>query len=247
MSQSVFQRVFSKKDTDSADESTGNFEGPNPYVNARRERNDVIGSVFFQRNVWIAAAFLFGVIALAAVAGLIQIGSQSKFIPFVVSVDKVGQAAYAGVAQQSTAVDPKITKAIVGAFVSDIRLVTIDISLQTKAIERVYAYMVPGDPAYVKATEMYNNEKLNPFKRAPTETATIKIESILQQTANSWQVDWTETVRDRKGVLKENPFLMRGIFTTENFPHDESATESRINENPLGVYVVDYNMQRVLK
>lgn len=246
MSESLFKRVFANRKEDSTAD-TKNIDGPNPYVNARRERNDVVGSVFFQRNMWIAAAFLFGTIAVSAVAGLIQIGGQSKFVPYIVSVDKVGQAAYAGVAQQATAVDPKITQAIVGGFVSDLRLVTIDISLQTKAIERVYAYMVAGDPAYVKASEMYNNDKLNPFKRAPTEMTSIKIESIIQQTANSWQVDWTETVRDRKGVLKENPFLMRGIFITENFPHDERATEARIKDNPLGVYVVDYNMQRVLK
>lgn len=246
--QQFFQYFMSKKKATEDDSTPATpFDGPNPYLNARREHNDVTGSIIVQRNLWIAAAFFFGCIGLASVGGLIYVAAQSKFIPYIVEVDKLGQAANAGVAQQTSAVDPKITKAIVSAYISDYQLVTIDISLQTKAIERVYAFMVPGDPAYVKAGEKYNNERLNPFKRAATETTSIKIESILQQTANSWQVDWIETVRDRKGVLKEPPFMMRAIVTTEQFPHDEMASDKSLTDNPLGVYIVDHNMQRVLQ
>jgi type IV secretory pathway TrbF-like protein len=51
---------------------------------------------FRQRQTWQVIGILSLLIALAGVGGVIHIGSQSKFIPYVVQVDKMGQTIAAG-------------------------------------------------------------------------------------------------------------------------------------------------------
>ncbi|WP_242468393.1 VirB8/TrbF family protein [Burkholderia plantarii] len=47
-----------------------------------------MGGVVSQRQTWQVIGILSLLIALAGVGGVIHIGSQSKFIPYVVEVDK---------------------------------------------------------------------------------------------------------------------------------------------------------------
>src|SRR5574338_1111009 len=61
-------------------------EAENPYLAARRTWNDHVGSVISQRQTWQVIGILSLLIALAGVGGVIHIGSQSKFIPYVVEV-----------------------------------------------------------------------------------------------------------------------------------------------------------------
>lgn len=71
-------------------------EAENPYLAARRTWNDHVGGVVSQRQTWQVIGILSLLIALAGVGGVIHIGSQSKFIPYVVEVDKLGQTVAAG-------------------------------------------------------------------------------------------------------------------------------------------------------
>ena len=64
----------------------------NPYLNARRAWNEHVGDVVSARRAWQAAGFVSLLIALAAVGGVVYIGSQSKFVPYVIEVDKLGEA-----------------------------------------------------------------------------------------------------------------------------------------------------------
>ena len=71
---------------------------------------------------------------------------------------------------------------------------------------RVYAVLATGDPATAKMNEWLNGTpESNPFKRADTEMVSVEIKSVMPQTDSTWQVDWVETVRDRKGVMKGGP------------------------------------------
>ncbi len=47
---------------------------PNPYLNARRDWNDHVGSVVSSRQTWQIIGILSLLIALAGVGGMIQIG-----------------------------------------------------------------------------------------------------------------------------------------------------------------------------
>ena len=93
-------------------------------------------------------------------------------------------------------------------------MVTPDVALQRKAIFGVYAMLSPDDPATAKMNEFLNGRPdWNPFKRAEKETVSTEIVSVMAQTPETWQVDWTETVRDRQGFVKIPPYRMRALVT----------------------------------
>ena len=222
-------------------------QGDNPYLAARRSWNDHVGGVVASRQLWQVVALLSLLIALASVGGMVYIGSQSRFVPYVVEVDKLGQPVAVAPAQQALAADPRVVRAAVAAFVSDARLVTPDIALQRKAIYRLYSMLAANDPATAKTNEWLNGtDQSSPLKRAAMETVSTEIISALPQTADTWQVDWTETVRDRQGVLKAAPFRMRALLTVYTVPATPQTTEEQLRNNPLGIYVRDFSWAKQL-
>jgi type IV secretory pathway TrbF-like protein len=57
-------------------------------------------------------------IALAGVGGVIHIGSQSKFVPYVVQVDKLGQTVAVAPVIAPHRADPRVIQASVASFIS---------------------------------------------------------------------------------------------------------------------------------
>lgn len=220
-------------------------ESDNPYLSARRTWNDHMRGMQASRNMWQLLAILCLLIALASIGGMIYLGSQSKFVPYVVQVDKLGEAIAVSRADRMQVLDERIVHAQLAAFINDLRIVTPDVALQRKAIFRAYALLSGNDPATVKANQWYNGtEENNPFKRAETITVSIEIVSVLPQTHETWQVDWLEKVHDRQGQLVESPFPMRALVRIYQKPATQTTTEEQIRNNPLGIYVQDFSWSK---
>lgn len=221
-------------------------ESQNPYVSARRTWNDYTGGQIAARRMWQAVGIASLMIVLACVGGLINVASQSKFIPYVVEVDSIGKTVAGGPANQTTIVDPRITKAAVSDFISDARLVTPDIALQRKAVFRVYSRLEPTEPATKKMGEYLNGSPdSNPFARASKEMVSIEIKTVLPQTADTWQIDWIETTRDRQGGVIGQPAFWRALVTVYIAAPAPGTKEEQLILNPLGVYVRDYSWQKL--
>ena len=217
----------------------------NPYLAARRSWNDHVGGVVASRQLWQVVALLSLLIALASVGGMVYIGSQSRFVPYVVEVDKLGQAMAVAPAGRAAPVDARVVHAAVASFISDLRTVTPDVALQRKAVFRAYAMLSSSDAATAKANEWLNGtEDSSPFKRAARETVSTEIVSVIPQTPDTWQVDWVETVRDRQGVMKGQPARMRALVTVYTVPATPQTTEEQVRNNPLGIYVRDFSWSR---
>lgn len=220
-------------------------ESENPYLSARRTWNDHVRASQASRNMWQILAILCLMIALAGVGGMIYIGSQSRFIPYVVQVNKLGEAVSVSRADVATVADQRVVHASVASFINDLRMVTPDIALQRKAIFRAYALLRINDPATAKANEWLNGTEANsPFKRAETQTVSVEINSVLPQSEETWQVDWLEKVYDRQGHLQEPPFKMRALLRVYHRPPTQNTTEEQIRSNPLGIYIQDFSWSR---
>ena len=213
----------------------------NPYLNSRRVWNDHVGSVLSSKRMWQAVALLSLMMALGAVGGIVHIGSQSKFVPYVIQTDKLGGAIAVGRADRAGPVDERVMQATLAAFVADARLVTPDVALQRNAVFRLYSMLNPNDPATPKMNEWLNGSKdSSPFARAAKEAVSVEIMSAIPQTPETWQIDWRETVRDRQGALKEK-YVMRALITVYVVAPSPETTDEQIRRNPLGIYVRDYN------
>ena len=230
------------------EESKPKTTSDNPYLTARRTWNEHVGSLVSARQTWQIVGICSLLIALSAVGGVIYIGSQSKFIPYVIEVPETTHIPIArGPIDAASDVDPRVVAAELASFIQNARLVTADIALQRQAILDVYAMLLPQSPAIQKMNEYLNGSpEVDHFKLSETETQNVQITDILPQTENTWQVDWIETVRDKNGVPKEPPYRMRALLTIKIVPPDRKTSAEQIQKNPLGVYVEDFSWSKQL-
>lgn len=220
-------------------------ESENPYLAARRTWNDHTRGVVASRQMWQVFGILALMVSLGGIGGMIHIGSQSKFVPYVIEVDKLGQTLAVARADKTTKADPRIIRAAIAEFISDARTVTPDTALQRKSVFDVYALLASSDPATQKMNEWLNgSEDASPFKRAQTEMVSVEVGTVLPQTPETWQVDWVETTRDRQGVVKGIPAHMRALVTVYSVEPKPSTSEEQLHKNPLGIYVRDFSWSR---
>src|ERR1700736_351317 len=144
--------IFSHKElVPAAPSGNGQVEQTaNPYLDARRQSNSQIDRAFGSLHVWQLIAVASLLIAFACVAGIIYFGSQTKFVPYVIEVDKLGEAVAVGPAQLAAPADPRVVRASLASFISSARTVTPDVALQREAIFRVYGMLKSKDPATQK-------------------------------------------------------------------------------------------------
>ncbi len=216
----------------------------NPYLNAQRTLNEHNGAIINSRQMWQATALLALLVAIGSVGGIIYIGSQSRFIPYVVEVDQLGQSNAVRRADRAREADGRVVRATIAAFVRDMRMVSFDKHVQNEVIWRVFALLQSSDPAASKITGYMTDPLTHPSKRAETHSIGVEIQSVLQQTAETWEVNWTEKVWDRQGIRVEQ-YRMRGLITVYIVPLTTATTEEEIRRNPLGIFVRDFTWSRI--
>lgn len=220
----------------------------NPYLNARRTWNDNLKALAVERQTIILLALLALLVGLAGVGGMVYVGSQTKFVPHIIEVDKLGQPLAIGNAEGLNDSNKQLViRARLASLISDARLVTPDVQLQTDAVYRVYASISHNDPAMAKMNQWYNgNEKTTPFVRAQKETVSVQIDSAMPLSEESWQVDWTETTRDRQGFETKPPEKWRALITVYLVAPTRETTEEQLFKNPLGIFIKDFSWNKQL-
>ncbi len=222
-------------------------EQENPYLNARKKHNEYEGGLIASRHMWQIFGVLGLIIGLAGIGGVIHIGSQSKFIPYVVEVDKLGQTHAVSVADRAAPAAPRIISSLIARAITLARMVTPDVLVQRNAIFELYASLNSSDPAALKMNEyLGSNSETSPFKRAAKETVEVQITSILPQSNETWQVDWLETVRARGDGSIISSFRMRALVNIYVAPPTSQTSEEQIRKNPLGIFIRDFKWSKQL-
>jgi len=212
----------------------------NPYLAARREWDERYGDQIARARNWRTAAFLSAAITLVATSGVVWLSVRSRVVPFVVVTDNLGRPVASGLADQASTADEQLKRSTLIEWVENLRLVTTDGVAQRRSIDRVYAHIASGSPAQTFISDFYRGNQ--PFTRAQTETVSVDVQSVLQDSEETFEVEWIETVRDLYGTAKEKDRWKGAFSIALNPPKDEK--QARIN--PLGIYVTQASWSRVL-
>ncbi|WP_421361737.1 conjugal transfer protein TrbF [Agrobacterium rosae] len=207
----------------------------NPYIAARNEWNERYGSYVRSAAAWRIVGITGMTMAVIGFGYALYQSTQVKLIPYVVEVDKLGTAVNAGFPQQIEYADARVVRATLGSFVSNFRSVTPDAVVQKQYIDRTYGLLRTSDPATEKVNAWFRSN--SPFEKAKSSTVAIEVNNIVALSNQSYQLDWTEFERDRRG--KETAVRrFRGIATvTLTPPQDEGV----IRLNPIGLYLRDFD------
>lgn len=224
-----------------SDKNQESIEKPNPYLEGRREWNARYGSYIKQAALWRIIAFMTTLIAMIAVLGVVYIGSQNKFVPYIVQVDKLGKSVASGMAYRASSINSKVIKYGLAEFVTNFRTVYSDSSIQKDYVFKTYRYLAKNFPAYMEISKYYKDH--SPFERAAKESIAVAIKSVLQMSKNTWQIDWKEEVVNKSGVIRSKNSY-RGLATITIIP---PQTEAEILKNPVGLYIKEFTWSKILK
>jgi type IV secretory pathway TrbF-like protein len=209
-----------------------------PFVAAKREWNERYGDYIAQARNWRLAAILALFIAAVLSGGTIWLAGQSKLVPYVVEVDKLGASIAVARAQQVTAPNAAIVRAQLASWIIDARSVSSDPVAERATLTRVYSLI--GTTAKPYLDDYYRTN--SPFQVAAAHTVSVSIDAVLPQSATTYQVQWTEDQRDRSGVHLATSHWVGQLSVGFNAPTDEAT----ILRNPMGIYVTQLSWTQQL-
>lgn len=207
----------------------------NTYLAARQEWSERYGSYVKAAAAWRTVGILSLVMAIIGFSYAMYLSTQVKLVPYIVQVDKLGTPVAAGFPEQIEYADARVVRAMLGNFVTNFRSISPDAVVQKQYIDRTYALVRTADPSTQKINSWFRGN--SPFEKAKTSTVAIEVNNIVALSNQTYQIDWSEYERDRKG--KEiGTRRFRGIATVAlTAPQDEAI----IRLNPIGLYVQDFD------
>ena len=202
------------------------------YLAARREWNERYGDYISHANNWRLIAIAALGVAGVAVAGNVWQSGQSRVQPFVVEVDKLGDALAIHRADVASPVPVGVIRAQLARFIQDVRSVSIDVQAERAFINEAYAMVDKNASAYNFLNDYFG--KSDPFKRATTDTVAAHVESVLPLPgSNTWRVEWREDTTSRDGRPEFTKHWEATITVSINPPTNEAA----VLINPTGLFI----------
>ena len=198
-----------------------------PYLSARREWNERYGDYIARARSWRWAAFGAIAVALALAIGVVWQGAQSKVVPYVVEVDKLGDAVAVARADRAAPVDVRVIKAQLAAWIVDVRSVSSDPLAQKAALSRSYA--TTAATATLFLNDYYRQH--SPFSQ--NRTVAVSVDAVLPISNQTYQIQWSEDGRDLQGRALATTHWLASVTVAFDPPTDERGVLS----NPLGLYV----------
>ncbi len=209
----------------------------NLYVEARREWDERYADLVLGKRNWQIAAGGLLALSLILARGIVWLTTRSRFIPYVVEVDKLGYALTVPQPLTPSAV-PDVTARMqryeVAAFIRNARAVSTDPQVEHQMLNSLLAHARGAADRFLDAYYHSDGFTHNPFKIAEKQTVSVQIDSILQLSPQSYQVRWTEVPHDLNGVELASPTHWEAVLQTQIVPPNSNGA---ILSNPLGFYV----------
>ena len=194
----------------------------------------------YERNLWQKVAFISLGLNVLAVLGMCWFGSQTKIVPYIVEVDKLGAATAVQRADTPMFANVPNIKAHLARWIENTRSVYTDVAAEKKAVNQAYSSVNNNSPAFNMLNDYFT--KNEPFKRAETESVTVQVESVQPISEKTWRIEWQEDHKDRNGGLISHQEQQATVTLVINPPTDEAT----ILVNPLGIYIDSFSWsQRV--
>ncbi|UTC84400.1 type IV secretion system protein [Treponema denticola] len=163
-----------------------------------------------------------------------------KTIPMVITVSEYGEAKYVGNVSKMSYSNMKVPDIAIQyqikRFVTNMNTITSDAQVMRQNIRDCYN-MLSGD-AGLKLSNILKND--NPFDKFGDIKQSILLESILQLSPQSYQVDYIQSKITMTGVVTDRT-RYRGIISIALL---EPPEDKKI-ENPLGIYISDFDFTKV--
>ncbi|MEH3091333.1 MAG: conjugal transfer protein TrbF [Agrobacterium cavarae] len=203
-------------------------EPETPYQRAAQVWDERIGSARVQAKNWRIMAF--GSLALSAgfAGALVYQSARGTVVPWVVQVDKLGQAqAVAPATADFRPTDPQIAWHL-GRFIEQVRSIPADPIIVRQNWLRAYDWTTDRGAAALNDYARTND----PFTKVGKQQVAVEVSSVIRASPDSFRVAWIER-RYENGQLAATERWSAILTIVLQPPRDAD----RLKANPLGIYV----------
>jgi type IV secretion system protein TrbF len=199
-----------------------------PYQKAGQLWDERIGSARVQAYSWRLAAFGGLLLAGGLAAALAWQSLQSRVTPYVVEVDRLGEARAVTPAEAGyRPTDPQIAWHL-GRFIRQVRAVSTDPVLVRENWLAAYDFATRRGALFLSE----HARRTDPFARIGERSVMVQVTSVVRASPTSFQVKWREETYER-GSLAATQHWTALLTVVLRPPADAEV----LRRNPLGLYV----------
>ncbi|SFZ81740.1 type IV secretion system protein VirB5 [Devosia enhydra] len=206
-----------------------------PYQKAAQVWDERIGSARVQAKNWRYMAFGSLVLSGGFAAALVWQSVQGTVVPWVVQVDKLGQAqTVAPATADYRPTDPQIAWHL-ARFIEQVRSIPADPIIVRQNWLRAYEWTTDRSAGALNDYARTND----PFTKVGKQQIAVDVSSVIRASPDSFRVAWTERHFENgqlSGTERWTAILTIGLQP----PRDAD----RLKANPLGIYVNAINWSR---
>ena len=206
-----------------------------PYQRAEQVWDERIGSARVQAKNWRYMAFGSLVLSAGFAAALVWQSVQGTVVPWIVQVDKLGQAqAVEPATADYRPTDPQVAWHL-ARFVEQVRSTPADPVIVRQNWLRAYEWTTDRGAAALNDYARSND----PFTKVGKQQVSVDVSSVIRASADSFRVAWTERHYEN-GQLSTTERWTAILTIVIQPPRDAD----RLKANPLGIYVNAINWSR---
>jgi type IV secretion system protein VirB5 len=212
-------------------------EPETPYQRAGQVWDERIGAARVQARNWRLMAFGGLLLSAGLSAGLLWQSVQSRVVPYVVEVDRLGEARAVSPAEAGyRPTDPQIAWHL-GRFVGNVRSISLDPVLMRQNWLSAYDFVTARGALFLGE----HARAANPFGDVGRRTVSVQVTSVVRASDRSFQVKWTESAYERVSLAGTSRWtaILSVVVRTP-------GSAETLRKNPLGLYVDAIDWSREL-
>jgi type IV secretory pathway TrbF-like protein len=212
-------------------------EPETPYQRAAQVWDERIGSARVQAKNWRLMAFGSLVLSAGFAAALVWQSAHGTIVPWVVQVDRLGQAqAIAPATADYQPTDPQVAWHL-ARFIEQVRSIPADPIIVRQNWLRAYDFATDKGALALNDYARSND----PFGKVGKQQIAVDVSSVIRASPSSFRVAWVER-RFQDGSLAETSRWTAILTIVVQVPRDAE----KLRANPLGIYVNAINWSKEL-
>ena len=201
-----------------------------------------INKLIKQSRAWQMVGLCAVAMILGTIIGWFRVLSVQREIPIVIEVNELGRARYIGEINgksylQGYTVKDYMIESVLRDFIAYTRNIYVDQEVMSQNYRQAAGWC--SNELKVKLRDELVAE--DPYAMVGRVKRTVSIESGIKITDGTWQYDWFDITADIYGK-EMSKLRYRGMFTVAI---KEPQTDNERFNNPLGIYIVDYNISKI--
>jgi type IV secretion system protein VirB5 len=206
-----------------------------PYQRASQAWDERIGSARVQARNWRLMAFGSLALSIGLSGALVWQGARGTVTPWVVQVDRLGQAqAVAPATADYRPTDPQIAWHL-SRFIEEVRSIPADAIVVRQNWLRAYDYTTDKGAIALNDYARAND----PFSKVGRTQVAVDVSSVIRASPASFRVEWIERRYDEGNLTSTERWS--AILSVVVQP---PRTADALRKNPLGVFVHAINWSK---